>query len=168
MPRGARNAGMVREGVQCFENVRKRYDGERRNPWDEPGCGHHYARAMSAWSGIVAVSGFRYLGPDKRVIAAPKIRPANFTSFWSTATGWGTFSQSIQGGRTRFSLSMLSGRLPCRSVELVGEARAGVKSSAGLRQKPLAHELRADAKRVIFVFPDIVDLTVGDHFVLEV
>jgi len=161
-------AGMLREGVQCFENVRTRYDGERRNPWDEPECGHHYARAMSAWSGVVALSGFRYLGPDKRMIAAPKIRPASFTSFWSTATGWGTFSQSIQNGRTRFSLSMLAGRLPCRSVELVGEARAGVKSSAGLGQKPLAHELRADAKRLIFTFPDLVDLTVGDRLVLEV
>src|SRR5258706_4266211 len=160
-------AGMVREGVQCFENVRKRYDGERRNPWDEPECGQHYARAMSAWSGIVALSGFRYVGSDQRVIAAPKVRPANFTSFWSTPTGWGTFSQSIQGGRTRFSLSMLSGRLRCRSVELVGEVHAGVKSSAGLRQKPLAHELRADGKRVIFVFPDLVDLTVGDRLVLE-
>ena len=53
-------AGMVREGVEAFENSRRRYDGERRNPWDEAECGHHYARAMSAWSGVLALSGFRY------------------------------------------------------------------------------------------------------------
>ena len=47
-------AGMVAEGVECYTNVRARYDGERRNPWNEPECGHHYARAMSAWSGLVA------------------------------------------------------------------------------------------------------------------
>ncbi len=115
-------AGMVREGLQCSENVRRRYDGERRNPWDEPECGHHYARAMSAWSGILALSGFRYHGAEKSVAAAPRISPANFSSFWSTATGWGTFSQSIENGRTRFSLSLLSGKLPCRSVELAREA----------------------------------------------
>src|SRR5260370_397336 len=123
---------------------------------------------MSAWSGIVALSGFRYLGPDKHVIAAPKIRPASFTSFWSTATGWGTFSQSIQGGRTRFSLSVLSGKLPCRSVELVGDVPAGIKSSASLGPKPLAHELRAAGKRLTFVFSDLVDLTAGDLLVLGV
>jgi non-lysosomal glucosylceramidase len=162
------HAGMVREGVQCFENVRKRFDGERRNPWDEPECGHHYARAMSAWSGIVALSGFRYLGPDKGVIAAPKVRPANFTSFWSTATGWGTFSQSLQGGRVSFSLSVLAGSLPCRSVELAGEVAAGVKSSAGLGQKSLAHQLRIADRRVTFVFADAIDLVVGDKLVLGV
>ncbi len=160
-------AGMVREGVQCFENVRKRFDGERRNPWDEPECGHHYARAMSAWSGVVALSGFRYVGPDKSVIAAPRIRPANFTSFWSTSTGWGTFSQSIQGGRVRFSLSVLAGSLPCRSVELAGEVAAGSKSSAGLGQKSLSHQLRTAEKRVTFVFDDAIDLVVGDKLVLQ-
>jgi hypothetical protein len=122
--------GMVREGVQCFENVRRLFDGERRNPWDEPECGHHYARAMSAWSGIVALSGFHYRGSEKSVVAAPKARMANFSSFWSTATGWGVFSRSNQNGRTRFSLSVLAGNLPCRSVEVVGEAAGNAQSSA--------------------------------------
>jgi non-lysosomal glucosylceramidase len=44
------NWGMVKEGVECVENIRARFDGEKRNPWDEPECGHHYARAMSSWS----------------------------------------------------------------------------------------------------------------------
>ncbi len=161
-------AGMVREGVQCFENVRRRYDGERRNPWDEPECGHHYARAMSAWSGILALSGFRYHGAEKGVAAAPRISPANFRSFWSTATGWGTFSQSIENGRTRFTLSLLSGKLPCRSVELEREVSASAKSSARLGTKSLAHELKRAAKRLTFVFAEPVDLVEGDRLVLEV
>ena len=64
-------AGLVREGVDCFESARRRFDGERRNPWDEPECGHHYARAMSAWSGLLAYSGFRYDGPRQTVAMAP-------------------------------------------------------------------------------------------------
>src|ERR1035438_3566947 len=35
------NWGMVEEGVACVRNIRARYDGEKRNPWDEPECGHH-------------------------------------------------------------------------------------------------------------------------------
>jgi non-lysosomal glucosylceramidase len=158
--------GMAREGVQCFEDVRKRYDGERRNPWDEPECGHHYARAMSAWSGIVALSGFRYHGQDRSLIAAPRVRPGNFSSFWTTATAWGTFSQSIQSGRTRFSLSVLSGKLECRSVELAGEAAAGAKSAASLGTAAVPHELRVQDKRMIFAFEEALELAEGARLVL--
>src|SRR5690349_6339739 len=98
------------EGVRCFEDVRLRYDGERRNPWDEIECGHHYARAMSAWSGLLALSGFHYRGPDKAVIALPKPRAANFTSFWFSGPGWGVFTRSA-GQRPRFTLTVLAGKL---------------------------------------------------------
>ena len=87
-------AGMTREGIQCYQNTRARYDGERRNPWDEPECGHHYARAMSAWSGLLALSGFHYHGGDQAVEikAAPGHR-----CFWSTGTGWGSFRVTASG-----------------------------------------------------------------------
>ena len=50
----------------------RRYDGERRNPWDEAECGHHYARAMAAWSGLLALSGFRYHGATEAVTVLPR------------------------------------------------------------------------------------------------
>ena len=158
--------GMAREGVQCYEDVRRRFDGERRNPWDEPECGHHYARAMSAWSGLVALSGFRYHGKDQSVIAVPRLRAGNFSSFWSTATGWGTFSQKPQGGKTRFSIAVIAGKLPCRSVELAGVVPAGATSTAALGDKPVKHELRGRDKRLTFVFPDGLEIGEGDRLVL--
>ena len=54
---------MVEEGVEILRNVRQRHDGEKRNPWDEAECGHHYARAMSSWSTILAMSGFFTMAP---------------------------------------------------------------------------------------------------------
>lgn len=159
--------GMVREGVQCYEDVRRRYDGERRNPWDEPECGHHYARAMSAWSGIVALSGFRYHGQHQSVIAIPKVGPGKFSSFWSTATGWGAFSQTLQAGRTRFIIAVLAGKLPCRSVELAGDVGAGAKSTAHVGNKAVDHELRVKDKRITFALRDGVDLKEGDQLVLR-
>jgi len=160
--------GMVREGVQSFEDVRRRFDGERRNPWDEPECGHHYARAMSAWSGILALSGFRYVGPEKAVIAVPKTGTANFSSFWSTGTGWGVFTQSAQNGRTRFTLSLRAGKLPCTSVELAADVASGAKSAANVGRRSLPHQLRAGKKRATFVFAELVELSEGDRLVLEV
>jgi hypothetical protein len=91
-------AGMTREGVELYRSVRLRYDGEKRNPWNEPECGHHYARAMSAWSGVLAMSGFRYHGGDAAVeITAP----AGHKCFWATGTGWGIFQVTSTGAVIR-------------------------------------------------------------------
>jgi uncharacterized protein (DUF608 family) len=87
-------AGMTREGLEAVHNVRARYDGERRNPWNEPECGHHYARAMSSWSTLLAAGGFRYHGGEKTVTI--KAAPGHHC-FWSTATGWGTFRVTATG-----------------------------------------------------------------------
>ena len=38
--------------------ARARHDGFRRSPWDEVECGHHYARSMSAWTLLLALTGF--------------------------------------------------------------------------------------------------------------
>jgi uncharacterized protein (DUF608 family) len=107
-------AGMVREGVECISNIRARYDGERRNPWDEAECGSHYARAMASWSGLLAMSGFRYRGADREVTVRPPAPLAGFRCFWATGTGWGTFAFGREGGPLR--IHVLSGALPCRSV----------------------------------------------------
>jgi uncharacterized protein (DUF608 family) len=159
-------AGMLSEGERCFENVRKRYDGERRNPWNEAECGHHYARAMSAWSGIVALSGFRYQGQEQAIIAAPKLRTASFSSFWSAGTAWGVFTQSA-GEHARFAFSVLAGKLACRSVELAIATSAGGKSSALLGPRQLAHDLRTRGDRVIFTLRDPVEISQGDRIVLS-
>ena len=91
--------GMAKEGVECIGNIRARYDGEKRNPWDEAECGHHYARAMSAWSGVVALSGFSYDGRAAAVDALPRVNVPNFRCFWSTGTGWGRSAVTGSGLR---------------------------------------------------------------------
>ncbi len=36
--------GMTAEGLACIGDIRDRYDGRKRSPFDEAECGHHYAR----------------------------------------------------------------------------------------------------------------------------
>jgi hypothetical protein len=98
--------GMHAEGVECISATRRRYDGERRNPWDEAECGHHYARAMAAWSGVVALSGFHYNAG--KLTIEPK---TDTRSFWATGTGWGTFTH--RAGKTE--VHVLYGHLPVGS-----------------------------------------------------
>jgi uncharacterized protein (DUF608 family) len=122
---------MVEEGVEIVNNVRLRYDGEKRNPWDEAECGHHYARAMSSWSTFLALSGFRYDGVAGSVIAAPKVAHPDFECFWATGTGWGTFSLRRQAGSTVFAINVLSGTLLCRSCEIPASGTEAAVESGG-------------------------------------
>lgn len=52
--------GLDDEGWRIVRGVWGRYDGRRRNPYNEIECGDHYARAMAGWSVLEALTGFRH------------------------------------------------------------------------------------------------------------
>ncbi len=158
-------AGMIREGMECIENIRQRYDGERRSPWDEAECGHHYARAMASWSSVLALSGFRYNGPEKKISMAPRIDGGIFHCFWSAAPGWGTFSHEAEDGRHRVALSVTEGNLPVLSVALASGPVG--KGSATLAGRALPHVLKRTDSATLFVFPEEVRIRPGEELVLD-
>jgi non-lysosomal glucosylceramidase len=151
-------AGMVREGVEVFENSRRRYDGERRNPWDEAECGHHYARAMSAWSGVLALSGFRYHAGDKIASVMPRLNVGKFCCFWSAASAWGTYTHAADSGRRRVALSVAEGRLPLRGITLApGSAATPTATLAGRSIAVISPA---------FTFAEEVTIRAGEELVL--
>jgi non-lysosomal glucosylceramidase len=159
------NWGMVEEGVECVENIRARYDGEKRNPWDEPECGHHYARAMSSWSTLVALSGFVYDGARAAVLAVPRIPRDNFECFWSTGTGWGTFSLRRQKDRTQFSIKVLYGTLACRSCEI---AAKGATATVERGESAIANHVSRNEERVVVTLAGIERLAANDEMRITV
>jgi uncharacterized protein (DUF608 family) len=159
------NWGMVQEGVECVENIRSRYDGEKRNPWDEPECGHHYARAMSSWSTIGALSGFLYDGPNGAVVATPRISRDNFKCFWATGTGWGTFSLVRQKGMTRFAMKVLGGTLVCRSCEI---AAIGGNASVEIGGRAIRNQVAPREGRMVVTFDEMLRLTTDDEIRITV
>ena len=46
--------GRFAEAEKVVRDIRSRYDGRKRNPFDEAECGHHYVRALAAWSVLKA------------------------------------------------------------------------------------------------------------------
>jgi non-lysosomal glucosylceramidase len=158
-------SGMVPQGIECIRNIRARYDGEKRNPWDEAECGHHYARAMASWSSFVAVSGFAYDAPRAVVVAVPRIPHESFHCFWSTGTGWGSFSYSPIGGGTRFSIEVIAGTLGCRSCEITGWGKASSAETNGVAQP---HTVKPANGRTVFQFNDPVTIKEGQSLTLEV
>ena len=109
--------GMLYEGIYddamvCIEAIRDRYDGAKRNPFNEQECGWHYARAMASWSAVLALSDFHYSGVDKTM---------NFTSkpgryFWSNGYAYGMCEVSEKSVK----LEVMKGSLELESLTLTG------------------------------------------------
>ncbi len=79
--------GCVDEGLQIVKTCRDRYDGIVRNPYNEYECGNWYARAMSSYSLLYALSGISYDATRSVLTVAPVIND-DFVSLLSTATGY--------------------------------------------------------------------------------
>jgi uncharacterized protein (DUF608 family) len=84
--------GLVTEGLTVVKAARSRYDGRTRNPWNEYECGNWYARAMSSYALLGALSGFRYSAVERTLWFAPKLKDRLFECFFSTASGFGTIA----------------------------------------------------------------------------
>lgn len=81
--------GYVEEGLKIVRTCRDRYDGYRRNPYDEYECGHWYARAMSSYGLLQAFTGVRYDGLTKKLYVNPPVK-GDFKSFLCTVAGYGS------------------------------------------------------------------------------
>ncbi len=114
--------GLADEGLECIAAVRARYDGARRSPFDEAECGHHYARAMVAWAGVLALTGFHYSAVEGAMTF--RAAPSGTRDFWSTGDAWGTCSQKRSGRGITVTLRVLHGELGLARIVLadVGEA----------------------------------------------
>jgi len=112
--------GLLDEGLQVVAAVRSRYDGAKRNPWNEFECGSHYVRSLASYSLLLALSGFEYDSNCGHMGFNPRINKEYFRCFWSLNEGWGEFSHrngelelKVLGGRQQlcsFSSALLRGK----------------------------------------------------------
>jgi non-lysosomal glucosylceramidase len=134
--------GMVDEGLAIVKGVRDRYTGERRSPWDEIECGHHYARSMASYSVMLALAGFRYSAPAKRIGFGPRLFAEDFACFFSVASGWGLYSQKLSRGAVEATLKVEHGALTVSEIEIDSPAPAGAAVAAKLGRTALPASLR--------------------------
>jgi uncharacterized protein (DUF608 family) len=109
---------MIKEGLAIVDAVRDRYDGIRRNPWNEVECGHHYARAMSSWSLLTALAGFSYSAPEQSLRFRPRVSPDDFRCLFSTGTAWGSYSQKRVQQKLDAQIMIEGGRLELARIRL--------------------------------------------------
>lgn len=111
---------MISEGLQIVRAVRKRYDGAVRNPWNEYECGSYYARAMTSYALLGALSGFRYSAVEKTLWFASKLKQKSVKVFFSTANAFGTITQENKC----LSVEVIEGHLTLNRVVLTLKGKA--------------------------------------------
>jgi non-lysosomal glucosylceramidase len=106
--------GQTETGLTCIKNIRDRYDGLKRSPFDEAECGHHYARAMTSWGAALALTGFQYSGITKTM----SFKAQAGTFFWSNGYAYGQVEIKKMGNGFAAKLSILKGDLPIETFVL--------------------------------------------------
>ena len=110
--------GKTEKALKIVKAVRERYNGVKWNPFDEVECGHHYARAMSSFAVLLALSGFKADMPNKRLTFAPKINEENFKTFFSVDSGWGVYSQKKVNGKWEVKIDVRHGKIKIKKLRL--------------------------------------------------
>ena len=113
--------GQTENGLKCIEAIRNRFDGKKRNPFDEPECGHHYARAMASWAAVLAMSDFHYSGVTKSM----SFTSHTGTYFWSNGYSWGTCKVEPN----KATLSVVKGNLELADFSLTGKDSVKFKNT---------------------------------------
>jgi non-lysosomal glucosylceramidase len=109
--------------VAIIDAVRRRYDGRRRNPFDETECGRHYARAMASWSALVAWNDVNWDARKGRLSTSL----AEGSTFFSTGSACGEIRRTADGA---IEVEVFEGEIAL--AELVVEGKPfGSQSSDG-------------------------------------
>jgi len=135
--------GMLEDGIRVTAAVRDRYDGDRRNPWNEIECGSNYARSMASWGAMIVLAGFSFDATRGHVGFAPRLHAGGlFRSFWSGANAWGR----VELGEGQLRLEVLGGDLLLSSLGLP----PGSGAVAGAKRDGKKVDCRSEGDSVLF------------------
>jgi len=111
--------GLPRQAGEIMTAIARRYDGTRRNPWNEVECGDHYARALSSFGVLLAASGFYYDAPHGVLTFGPRVSTDDFRAFYAAGSGWGTYRQQRKAGVLEAAVAVDGGRVGLRNLRLL-------------------------------------------------
>ena len=189
--------GLIHEGLMVAKVIHDRYDGRLRtegvskvrngpwgysgNPFGDDECGKFYGRSLSVWSLLLALQGYIYDGPAGRIGFKPVLHAEDHASFFTTAEGYGLFTQKRADARLGASLKLLGGRLMAEltlsegqavlrevvlNPDLGGRAKSARVTLAG---QPIEATLEATSSvEVTLRFADAIVLEAGQTLAIEV
>jgi hypothetical protein len=116
---------------------------------------------MSIWSVLLAAQGFEYNGPKQAIGFNPVWQPENHVSFFTTAEGWGNFSQTTTGNVQQNSIELAYGKLALSTINLVVDNEATQNASVSLNGQKVNSSFKTEGNRVTIDFNEM-NLLAGD------
>ena len=161
--------GLLEEGLSIVKGICDRYDGLRRNPWNEVECGSHYARALASWSVLLALSGYAHSAKEFSLTFAPKLNAENFRCFFAANSGWGTYSQGRQNSRINVRLEVLHGQVRVQRLNLPNETGATSVSVSVITPGGLAPKIHVNPEHqtLHIDFGSVVEILPGQEISLS-
>ena len=160
--------GMVQEGLAVTRAIHDRYHPSRRNPWNEIECGDHYARSMASYGVFLAACGYEYHGPKRRLAFAPRLSPQNFRAAFTTAEGWGTFSQKDDAGRRKAAILVRWGKLALKTLGLLSvPGTSPTQAVVTLAGKPVEAQVAVVDGRATIELAHEVTIGIGQELAVE-
>nr|WP_294869589.1 GH116 family glycosyl hydrolase [uncultured Pedobacter sp.] len=120
--------GMVHESLILTRFIHDRYHAAKRNPFNEIECSDHYARAMASYGTFINACGFEYHGPKGYIKFAPAWNAENFKAPFTSANGWGSYTQKKAGAKQLHTISLKYGDLQLQELAFNKIGSGSVKS----------------------------------------
>lgn len=103
--------GKIEDGLRVIKAVRDRFDGKKRNPWNEFECGSNYARSMASYALIPILCGFEFDMPRNHIGFSPYTTD-DFKCFWSLESAWG----NVEICKNKMKINVIEGEIQLKSV----------------------------------------------------
>ena len=162
--------GLLLEGLAVTRAIHDRYHPSKRNPWNEVECGDHYARAMASYGVFLAICGFTCHSPKGFIEFNPKLKPENFKAAFTTATGWGSYSQKTEPNLLHAKIEAKWGNVAVKtiSIGLPDKSRAVVKHTITVNKKEIPSQTEVKDGKLVVNLEQRVELKPGDIIELNV
>ena len=155
--------GLMEEGLEVVRAIRRRMDGERRNPWNEFECGSNYARSMASYALLTTISGFEVDMTRRHIGFSPLLLPgretsARFRCFYCIEGAWGYYEQEGKARRIQVSY----GELTLSSIRVPGIHTAADMKTVSATAKSVSHSVDEDG---VVKFSEPISLKAGEELV---
>lgn len=161
--------GMTDEALIITRTIHDRYHAAKRNPYNEIECSDHYARAMASYGTFISACGFEYHGPKGYLHFAPKCNKEDFKAAFTSAEGWGTYSQVRNDNHQQHTIKFKYGTLLLntfsfenllhKKIKMVLVKWNGGKISAGFQE---------DRERIVISLTKSVRIKAGEEIQIHI